>query len=204
MAIGAPSYQSVGGVFLANSNSLRTELLAVGRSSGSSFGFAITSSGDLDGDQVVDLIVSAPNADGVGSVTMLDLNGDVAWSVNGENRGEVFGSSIAAFDQTDDRYSVTSFVVGAPGYGRNIGSVYKISLEGESQLITRGSFEGAQMGSSVAVIPRSDRNKGNLFVFGDLNNETDTNQSLFTNEIFNSDAEFERQAKGSLLSRATR
>ena len=204
LAIGAPMHRSVGSVFLANSNSLNIKLLDSGRSADSSFGFAITSSGDIDGDRVVDLIVSAPNSDGIGSVTMLDLNGDVAWSVTGENLGEMFGSSIAAFKHSDDRSSETSFIVGAPGYGINNGAVYKISARGESQLVTRGDAEQAQLGYSVSVVPGSDRNNGNLFVFGGLNIETSTYQSSFTNEIFDSSPERELQTTRSSGSRTSR
>jgi hypothetical protein len=204
LVIGAPSHRSAGSVFLANSSSSKIEQLATGRGTHSSFGFAITSLGDIDGDRVIDLIVGAPNADGIGSVTMLDLNGKIAWSVTGNTRGEMFGSSLAAFEQTDYRSSTTSFITGAPGYGRNSGAVYKISSLGESELLARGNSEEAQLGSSVAVMPGSDRNNGDLFVFGDLNSETNTHQSLFTNEILNSDAELERQATRSPTSRATR
>jgi hypothetical protein len=116
----------------------------------------------------------------------------------------MFGSSLAAFEQTDNRSSTTSFIAGAPGYGRNSGAVYKISSLGESELLARGNSEEAQLGSSVAVMPGSDRNNGDLFVFGDLNSETNTHQSLFTNEILNSGAELERQATRSPTSRATR
>ena len=150
------------------------------------------------------MIVSAPNSDGIGSVTMLDLNGDVAWSVTGENLGEMFGSSIAAFKHSDDRSSVTSFIVGAPGYGINNGAVYKISARGESQLVTRGDAEQAQLGYSVSVVPGSDRNNGNLFVFGDLNIGTRTYQSSFTNAIFDSSPERELQTTRSSGSRTSR
>jgi hypothetical protein len=200
LIIGAPAHRSAGAVFLANSSSSKIELLAAGRGTDSSFGFAITSLGDIDGDRVIDLIVGAPNSEGIGSVTMLDLNGKITWSVTGDTRGEMFGTSLAAYEQTDPRSSTAMFIAGAPGYGRNNGAVYKISALGESKLLARGNSEEAQLGSSVALMPGSKRNNGDLFVFGDLNNETNTHQSLFTNEILNSGAELERQATRSATS----
>ena len=135
---------------------------------------------------------------------MLDLNGKIAWSVTGDMRGALFGASLAAFEQTDYRSSTTSFIAGAPGYRGNRGAVYKISSLGESELIGRGNSEGSQLGSSVAVMPGSDRNNGDLFVFVDLNSETDTHQSLFTNETFNSGAPLERGATRPPTFRSTR
>ena len=201
LVIGAPSHRSAGAVFLANSSSSKIELLAEGRGTDSSFGFAITSLGDIDGDRVIDLVVGAPNSEGIGSITMLDLNGKISWSLTGDARGEMFGASLAAYEETDPRSSTAMFIAGAPGYGRNNGAVYKISSLGESKLVARGNSEGAQLGSNVALMPGSKRNNGDFFVLGDLNNETNTHQSLFTNEIFNSGAEFERQSTRSVASR---
>ena len=132
--VGAPLHSGGGGflrgrayLYLGAPAGLSTTpaWVASGDEDGSTFGYAVATAGDVNGDGYADVIVSAPNHD-AGSIPGADrgmvyvflgsyqgLATSAGWSVAGDEDGAALGSSIGtAGDVNGDGYS--DIVLGAP------------------------------------------------------------------------------------------
>jgi glycosylphosphatidylinositol phospholipase D len=78
-------------------------LTLIGGAAGEGFGAVVAAPGDVDGDQVDDLLVSAPGLNtGPGSVTLLSgLNGSVIETINGTDTSSHFGHALATSGDVD-------------------------------------------------------------------------------------------------------
>lgn len=130
-------------------------------SSGSDFGIALASIGDLDGDGVEDLAVGASTRLGVGSVWILFL--DAAGTVRDEQEITVgvggfggtldtrseFGAAVARLPDLDGD-GLPELAVGAPGSG-SLGSTWILFLEADGTV--RSEVELAAGADGLAGIP---------------------------------------------------
>ncbi|MEO0651751.1 MAG: integrin alpha [Planctomycetota bacterium] len=92
---------------------------------GSRFGAAIAGVGDINGDNLGDLAVGAPDA-GSGEVLIINgfalFGGLVLNTISGQQTGERFGASIAFSDAIGAQGSASGLLIGAPEHGIDVGA----------------------------------------------------------------------------------
>ncbi len=122
-----------------------------GENGGDHFGQSIAAAGDVNDDNVPDVIVGAPYAGGAGKAYVYSgVDGGVIRVLEGEEPGDMFGWSVAGAGDVDlDGYS--DLLVGAYNHDDSTGSVYLFSgKKGEIMLILPGRAVGDKFGFSVA------------------------------------------------------
>lgn len=98
------------------------------------FGYSVSVAGDVNGDNVADILVGAPNDSDYGrnsgSARVLSgADGTEIFTFYGENPGDYFGVSVSAADDLSGD-GISDFIVGAylvDSNGRNSGTVYVYS-----------------------------------------------------------------------------
>jgi hypothetical protein len=150
-----------------------------GEEDGDNFGYSVSSAGDINGDDLDDLIIGALNANNTagesylifGSATgfapalsLSSLDGANGFRIEGINAGDASGGSVSgAGDVNDDGFD--DLIVSAVGANNNTGENYVIfgasniflnfafnlsSLDGNNGLIIRGIDRGDRSGLSVS------------------------------------------------------
>jgi len=138
---------------------------AVGEASGSSFGSAVATAGDVNGDGYCELLVGAPVFNFHRGKAYLYLGGASglsagSWTAGGEAEDNYFGYAVAtAGDVNGDGYAEA--LVGAQGYEGNRGKAY-LYLGGPSGLSATSSWavagEAADDYFGIVVAPAGDVN----------------------------------------------
>ena len=125
------------------------------------FGQALSTAGDVNGDGFSDVIVGAPGYSGSTGKACLYLGGPLglpataSWTAVGENLGDSFGYSVAtAGDVNGDGYS--DVIAGAPGYSSYTGKAYvclggSLGLSATASWTAVGENAGDSFGNSVAT-----------------------------------------------------
>ncbi len=172
---GAPASSLVaagaGAAYMHSGANGETLTVIRGSAEGGAFGYAVTDVGDLDGDGLAEIAVSAP-WEGPGRVylflssTLRDEDGnlfgvrttaDASLTITGEAEGDLFGFSIASAGDIDgDGYD--DLIVGAPGHDAgaanniSLGKVYLYSgFDGSLLGSITGGSAGDALGSSVSA-----------------------------------------------------
>ncbi|MCA9773387.1 MAG: FG-GAP repeat protein, partial [Myxococcales bacterium] len=89
-----------------------------GGAAGDGFGYAVSDAGDVDGDNITDLIVGAPGNDNNGADSgsarvFSGADGAILYTFNGETAGDTFGAAVSgAGDMNGD--NTPDLIVGAP------------------------------------------------------------------------------------------
>jgi len=182
LLIGAPKDSQVGALYLLKPGSGDLTRLAQGTGRNSLFGQTIASGGDITGDGVIDVLVGAPSASGTGSITLLNINGRQEWSLKGSERGDEFGSSIAAILGNNRQKTSSTFIVGAPGSNQDSGTAYIVSAKGKSEVFTVGDKAGSRVGDSVAVMSGIGRDSAPVFVVSQMDLGSGTKETLITDK----------------------
>ncbi|MFO1348237.1 MAG: FG-GAP-like repeat-containing protein [Pseudomonadales bacterium] len=152
----ASSQKAAGSVTVFDGNSLQSRKRFYGLSTNAHAGTAVAA-GDVDNDGVADIIVGAPDENGVGSVRVYSSSGTELLQKLGTNKKARFGSALASADINHDGYA--DIVVGAPldddadSNIKDAGSISVISGSDGELLSTKqfGAVKKAWLGSSVAL-----------------------------------------------------
>ena len=161
--IGAPKDKSptspqkaAGSVTVFDGNTLQSRKRFYGRSTNAHAGTAVAA-GDVDNDGVADIIVGAPDENGVGSVRAYNSGGTELLQKLGSNKKTQFGKAVASADINHDGYA--DIVIGAPldddadSNTKDVGSISVISGSDGELLSAKafGAVKKAWLGSSVAL-----------------------------------------------------
>jgi hypothetical protein len=152
LAVGAPASDRAY-VFLGSEVGVVDEPAWTGSGTGVSFGSAVAALGDLDADGFQDFGVGAPEADGVGLVSVVRGGPEgplVGWNLRGTAPGGRFGASLALVGDVDGDGAVEA-AVGAPGVGTGTIFVYRGDPAGPvlAQTVVPTSPDGAEFGSAL-------------------------------------------------------
>ncbi|MFT7539185.1 MAG: hypothetical protein ACI9K5_000134 [Gammaproteobacteria bacterium] len=128
----------------------------VGQDDGSHFGWSVKVPGDCDGDDVDDLLVSAPFFEQEGQlVGRVDLFSGATGGVLNTwigTSGCSFGRSLTTLGDVDGD-EVPDFAVGASGLRGGIGRVHVFSgASGDTLFVSEGETVGGQFGRAIAGI----------------------------------------------------
>lgn len=161
--VGAPkdkspisSQKAIGSVTVFDGRTQQSRKRFYGKSANAHAGTAIAA-GDVDNDGVADIIVGAPDENGVGSVRVYNHNGTELLQKIGDSKKAQFGKAVASADINHDGYA--DIVVGAPlnddaeNHNKDAGSISVISGS-DGELLSPKSFgavKKAWLGSSVAL-----------------------------------------------------
>ena len=152
----ASSQKAAGSVTVFDGNTLQSRKRFYGLSTNAHAGTAVAA-GDVDNDGVADIIVGAPDENGVGSVRAYNSGGTELLQKLGTNKKARFGKAVASADINHDDYA--DIVVGAPldddadSRTKDTGSISVISGSDGELLSTKqfGAVKKAWLGSSVAL-----------------------------------------------------
>ena len=152
----ASSQKAAGSVTVFDGNTLQSRKRFYGLSTNAHAGTAVAA-GDVDNDGVADIIVGAPDENGVGSVRVYNSSGTELLQKLGTNKKARFGSALASADINHDGYA--DIVVGAPldddadSRTKDAGSISVISGSNGELLSAKsfGAVKKAWLGSSVAL-----------------------------------------------------
>ncbi|MBC7836030.1 MAG: FG-GAP repeat protein [Phycisphaerales bacterium] len=180
LLVGSPNYvsdalvETARGRITVFSGADGAELFSVDGDTGSAeFGFALGAAGDLNNDDVTDLLVGAPGGGSAGegqAFVLSGMDGSMIFTFSGEHAGDRFGAAVAGgadIGTVEEAYTLPTYdgladiVIGAPGYDgggtlTNVGAVFVYSGDGtlRAELIGNalGGNPGDAFGSSVAII----------------------------------------------------
>ncbi len=161
-----PSQKVAGSVTVYDGNTLQSSKRFYGQSRNAHAGTAIAT-GDVDGDGTADIIVGAPDENGVGSVRVYNHSGTELLQKLGTNKKAQFGKAVASADINHDGYA--DIVVGAPldddfaSNKKDTGSATVFSGINGAQLAKKyGSNAKVQLGYSVAAGDVNGDNKADI------------------------------------------
>jgi hypothetical protein len=123
-----------------------------GENAGDHFGQSIAAAGDVNDDNVPDVVIGAPFAGGTGRAYVYSgADGSVIHVFEGEEAGDLFGWSVAGVGDVDlDGYS--DLLVGAYNHNDSTGAAYLFSgKKGTVMLTFPGHSVGDKFGFSVAA-----------------------------------------------------
>jgi len=161
--VGAPkdkspisSQKAIGSVTVFDGRTQQSRKRFYGKSANAHAGTAIAA-GDVDNDGVADIIVGAPDENGVGSVRVYNHNGTELLQKIGDSKKAQFGKAVASADINHDGFA--DIVVGAPlnddaeNHNKDAGSISVISGSDGELLSPKlfGVVKKAWLGSSVAL-----------------------------------------------------
>jgi predicted nucleotidyltransferase len=161
--IGAPKDKSpaspqkaAGSVTVYDGSTLQSRKRFYGQSSNAHAGAAVAT-GDVDDDGAADIIVGAPDENGVGSVRVYNHSGTELLQKLGTNKKAQFGKAVTSADINHAGYA--DIVVGAPldddadSNSKDAGSLSVISGSDGELLSAKqfGAVKKAWLGSSVAL-----------------------------------------------------
>ncbi len=163
VTIGAPkdknsasSQKAIGSVTVFDGSTLQSRKRFYGQSNHAHAGTAVAT-GDVDNDGITDIIVGAPDENGVGSVRAYNSGGTELLQKLGTNKKARFGSALVSADINHDGYA--DIVIGAPldddadSNSKDAGSISVISGSDGEPLTAQsfGAVKKAWLGSSVAL-----------------------------------------------------
>ncbi len=135
-ASGADStlHADCGRVFVLSGRTGTVRAVVDGAGAGEAFGFALARAGDVTGDDLTEVLVGAPLADGsapdTGRVALINLDGDLLGQAGGEDEGDAFGYDLCTISDTGAS-EPSYWLVGAPyhdpGVLRDAGRIYVLS-----------------------------------------------------------------------------
>jgi hypothetical protein len=149
---------------------------AAGEEAADSFGYAVATAGDVNGDGYSDVAVGAYGYDGgrgrayVYHGSAAGLAESPAWSASGQNAGDRFGRAVmTAGDVNGDGYD--DLVVGAWGYNNNTGRAYlfpgsSAGLAETPVFTATGQHPGDSFGLAVAAAGDVDGDRYDDLVIG--------------------------------------
>lgn len=163
IAGGPGSGSGAGLVRIFSSSSAGVQLsLILGINSGDSFGHAVASIGDVDGNGREDILVGAPGVDGTGAdsggvylflgeaIVGAGASGVIPnCSLSGASAGDQFGFAVAGLNDISGNGS-RYFAVGAPGTNSDTGRVYVYSFSGGT-CVERFQLDGQATGERFGV-----------------------------------------------------
>jgi hypothetical protein len=150
------------------------------------FGTSVSNAGDVNNDQIDDLIIGAYNAaSGAGqsyvvfgkssgfseSLNLSDLNGSNGFTIKGINDNDVSGFSVsAAGDVNDD--DIADLIIGAPFALSGAGQSYVVfgSSNGFSESLDLSNLDPSQ-GFAINGINATDSSATSVSAAGDINND---------------------------------
>jgi hypothetical protein len=150
------------------------------------FGASVSNAGDVNNDDIDDLIIGAYNAaSGAGqsyvvfgsssgfseSLNLSDLNGSNGFVINGINGNDVSGYSVsAAGDVNDD--DIADLIIGAPFALAGAGQSYVVfgSSNGFSESLDLSNLDSSQ-GFAINGINATDSSATSVSAAGDINND---------------------------------
>ncbi|MEZ5436603.1 MAG: FG-GAP repeat protein [Pseudomonadales bacterium] len=152
----ASSQKAIGSVTVFDGSTLQSRKRFYGQSNHAHAGTAVAT-GDVDNDGITDIIVGAPDENGVGSVRAYNSGGTELLQKLGTNKKARFGSALVSADINHDGYA--DIVIGAPlnddaeNHIKDAGSISVISGSDGELLSPKlfGTAKKAWLGSSVAL-----------------------------------------------------
>jgi len=148
---------TVSKVYLFSGATGEERFSVVGETPFDGFGFRIRDAGDVNNDGVHDILSSAPNYStnlpNAGRVYVISgVDGDILWTVDGENANDHFGERISpAGDVNRDGYA--DFLVSSIAYSDHAGKVYLYSGRTGSLLQSfKGDSKGDQFGDRMTSL----------------------------------------------------
>lgn len=185
--LGVLMYGKVWILLLNQDGSLKDQIVLSGRSKGllqklgrdQLFGMDISMPGDLNGDEVNDLVIGAPEleAKGTGSVWILLMNSatEVKEAIQFRpslNKGDRFGMAVESVEDLNED-GVGDLAVGAPGddeTGQNEGAIYVLFMNEKGEVAQQQKLVSNQNGFT-GYIETEDRFGSSLALIGDLNGD---------------------------------
>jgi hypothetical protein len=169
VVIGAPGANGRGEVYRWDGKG-ELDPIASGTLVGSEFGSVLVAARDLRGDGHSSVLVGSPgrgdpgddalkDAKGIpsqlssnGSISLVTLDGDVLWTIQGQV-GEELGTAATRIDVDTVTGGATYFWVGAPGWNGRRGRACLFDRNGQMVYSALGEKEGAKLGRHVGVGP---------------------------------------------------
>ncbi len=162
LVAGAPAWESDRGRVRAWSpESGQTLWVADGAGAGERFGEALSIAGDLDGDGVGDVVVSAPQAQsGFGEVRVLcGASGATLMTLLGAAPGEEFGATISGGVDIDGD-GIPDLAVGVPGHDGPMVDAGEVRIysgvDGSLLAVHGGAVAGERLGQGLLLIADQD------------------------------------------------
>ncbi len=181
-AVGAPLkstvQQNAGAVYLYSGQTGALIRTLNGQSPNGRYGSSLAYAGDIDGDNIPDLIIGSPRSSHVGdSNGQVDLvsgaDGQTILSIYGENEGDRLGTTVAGPPLNSDNPN-HPLLLGAPYHdsaGRQSGRIYVLDNLGNQLATIDGSRKGDRFGSSISFIGDTTGDAHSEFIVGSPKND---------------------------------